>query len=766
MDGFRFPPTGWIWTGLEESFENKMFLFRKLLTLDEVPQAAMVKVSADSRYRLYINGKSVSYGPCKGDDQVWYYDEVDIAPFLQAGENVIAAEVLRLSTLRSANHSIWRTKQAGFYLTGELSFAEKREPMLADETWNWIENTSVTFVPEDSPMQYLDIFEKAKGVELLSGWLHSGYDQTGWKPAKPYMMYEMRKSVSPAGLLPRPIPQMFERPAVFAKIEKIRESSIGIKAWNDLLHGEALILEKNSEHIIEIDAGELTTGFIELLCSGGAGTQIEIMQAESYVYESMPSAFMPMPVKGNRSDSDKGHIKGFADYYVVGGFGVNTDPEKYEPFWFRTFRYVRLTIRTFDKPLQLMRFSYRETGYPLDAKTQVETSDSSLSAIWDMSLRTLRRCMHETYEDCPYYEQLQYAMDARTQILYTYNAAADDRMARRCIDDFHRSLRHDGLTNCCWPTVNSNVIPGFSLYYIMMIHDHMMYFGDNKLVERYMPTVDAILSFFKRNIDDRGLVGQVGGVIMANAFWSFIDWTKEWSNTAGVPDAILEGPITMESLLYTYTLAKAAELADYTGKTESAEIYRKRSASVKAAINKYCMSDDGLYQDGPGVMKFSQHCQVWAVLSETAPEEKWKYLMETALERPGLAKCSVATAYYLFRALEKADMYEKTENLWEPWHEMLRNNLTTCVENETDARSDCHAWGSLALSEMPATILGVNPAKPGYAAISVKPVPGYLKWAKGSVLTPRGEVRVSWKKENGVVSTEVHAPEGVEVIYG
>ncbi len=76
---------------------------------------------------------------------------------------------------------------------------------------------------------------------------------------------------------------------------------------------------------------------------------------------------------------------------------------------------------------------------------------------------------------------------------------------------------------------------------------------------------------------------------------------------------------------------------------------------------------------------------------------------------------------------------------------MLDNHLTTCVENFLDERSDCHAWGSLALYELTSVTLGVRPAAPGYQKISIQPVPGYLDYAKGDVITPHGMVHVEIK---------------------
>ena len=51
-------------------------------------------ISANSRYRLWINGKSVLSGPCKGDKLRHYYETVDVSGYLKEGKNFFAVQVL------------------------------------------------------------------------------------------------------------------------------------------------------------------------------------------------------------------------------------------------------------------------------------------------------------------------------------------------------------------------------------------------------------------------------------------------------------------------------------------------------------------------------------------------------------------------------------------------------------------------------------------------------------------------------------------------
>lgn len=413
------------------------------------------------------------------------------------------------------------------------------------------------------------------------------------------------------------------------------------------------------------------------------------------------------------------------------------------------------------QPLVLRNFTYTETGYPLNVQTKADASDERFKKIWEISERTLRCCMHETYEDCPFYEQLQYAMDTRAQILYTYAISADDRLARKCMEDFRRSQRYDGLLNCAAPRYDASVIPGFSIYYILMLYDHMMYFGDKELLENHMPTVEGILQFFHRNRNSKGYVEKIGGLNGKARFWSFIDWAVEWENTTGIPPAVLKGPVTMESLLYILGLQKAAKIAEYLDRKEQSALLMQRAEQVQEAVRTFCTGKDGMLQDGPGIEEYSQHTQVFAVLTDTvAGEQAKENLRKTILYKEKYSQCSVAMVYYLFRALEKTGMYELTESYWNIWQRMIDKYTTTCVEDEVQERSECHAWGALILYELPSVILGIRPSAPGYEKMEVKPVPGYLKSARGQVITPKGMVNVEWYRENKEIHIKLETSEG------
>ena len=790
------PESRWIWTSEPYDKENPVIvLFRRQLHLDEKPKTCKVSLSADSRYRFFVNGVSVCQGPVKGDREVWYFDQVDLAPYLTAGENVLSVIVLRYPLLHeNGNFSVWRTEYPGFYMDGDLT----SEDFFCHVAGNiHVGKANPYFEP-------LCITEEACGDARLCGWQTPGYRMAEeiWKPATARM--QMNAYVSPFNLLPRPIPFLYEKTCRFPEIMKVRKGKNGAAEWEAFAADpqKTVTIAPHSEAVVELHAGELTTGFLELAVAGGAGAKVKILTSESYAKVDLQAMeqFLAIPQvqamsenerqailhyavnaeKGDRLDAEEGILMGVSDTYTVAGFGTKEVPETYEPFWFRTFRFIQLTIKTDDMPLTLIDFQYRETGYPLEVQTKVTVSDKTLAPIWDISERTLRRCMHETYEDCPYYEQLQYVMDSRFQILATYMTSADDRLARKAIEDFARSQRFDGLVEGAYPSFGSNAIVNFSIFYILMVWDHWRFFGDRSFTIRFLPALERIVQFYHRRLRGNGVVERTSEGGQAGKYWSFIDWVPAWDR--GVPTAILTGDSSVESLLYLLGLSKLAELEEAfaeEGWGSLAAVHQQEAACLKEAIRDWFMDADGLITDGlvkaytdengyvwPAFTEHSQHGQVLAALTEVFTPEEAKKAMQQTLDNPAFHQCTVSWGYYLFRALEKSGLYEQTDARWELWREMVRAHLTTCVENDgIKGRSDCHAWGALALYELPAVTLGVRPGAPGFETILVQPVPGYFTQAEGDVITPKGMVHVAWqRREDGSLDLRVNGPEEVEIL--
>ncbi|MHC9537107.1 alpha-L-rhamnosidase-related protein [Dellaglioa sp. BT-FLS60] len=759
----------WLWEKELNHEKTQLMYFRKEINLETKPLSAFIKISADSRYKIYVNQQLVEVGPSKGDPQCWYFDQMDISPYLMIGANVIGVEVLHYSTKHDiGNFGIFRTNTPGLYIDGEILTENQAISLNTNNSWKVALNKQYSVYAEDDVFSPLYIFEKTAGNELTAGWLYSTFSDVAWEDAYEYQNDQISSSLRPENLKQRKIPFLYRDNKRMKDITNLQSNS-SRKSWENMIKypQKHITIPAYKKEIIELSAGYEETSYLYLLLRQGAGAKIKILYAESYVSdETEMSNGMEIPIKGQRDDYQNGHLNGFYDYYKVLGTGTEAKRESYTPFWFRTFRYLRLEIETFSEELILDDIWHEETGYPLDVQTEVTTSDSSLNDIWEISERTLRRCMHETYEDCPFYEQLQYIMDTRSQILYTYSIANDDRLARQCIDQFSHSINPNGMLNGAYPSYEKNIIPGFSIYYLLMLTDHWQYYKDINLITEYFPIAEQILNYFSNQVNEKGYLNKIGGLNGKSDYWSFIDWAPQWSETSGVPTAIEEGPLTMESLLYLLGLQQGIKLAKIMNDSKKVVEYTTKEAALKQAIISNCMGVNGLLQDGPGVEEYSQHAQVFGIITGVLTGKQAKRnLLETLNNPEDYAQCSVAMSLYLFRALEITGLYDWTNHYWDIWRRMIAKKLTTSVESESGERSDCHAWGALILHELPSVTLGVRPLIAGYSKVEIAPVTGYLKWAKGKVITPVGMIEVAWyKNSDGIINLDYMAPEGVEVV--
>ena len=120
----------WIWVPNfdDTSYEAKFVLFRKTFSLDTVPlEPQYVRVSADTRYRLLINGHRASFGPAKSYLSRWNFEEIDVRPFLRPDKNVIAVRVLRYSFAHAGNSSLIRGNIPGLVFQGVIGVSASLE---------------------------------------------------------------------------------------------------------------------------------------------------------------------------------------------------------------------------------------------------------------------------------------------------------------------------------------------------------------------------------------------------------------------------------------------------------------------------------------------------------------------------------------------------------------------------------------------------------------------------------------------------------------
>ena len=327
-------------------------------------------------------------------------------------------------------------------------------------------------------------------------------------------------------------------------------------------------------------------------------------------------------------------------------------------------------------------------------------------------------------------------MDTRLEALFTFCLGSDRRLAKKCLTEFMQSQYPDGMTQARYPSLNEQVIPGFALHVIYLAADYLKYTPtDRRFIRGLLPKIDAILNWFDNRLNDSGVVGDT-------EYWRFLDWVKEWKD--GSPG---KGAMSCYSFMYSLALKCAADLYNEFGFCDMAAEYENRRERInKAAYEFFYNGEKSLFADTKNG-GYSWHSQIWAVLADAVTGAEATALLERMLGDKSLPHCSYSMMFFVFRALEKAGLYEKAYDLLEGWRNMLSRGLTTWAEDDIQERSDCHGWGSLPIYEFTSVILGVKPLGYDGKAVEIRPTLAGLDFAKGVVPTSAGDIKVDWKKD-------------------
>ncbi len=741
-----------------------VYMFRKGISLPAKPGTYVVHISGDNRYKLFVNEKQVSSGPARGDLYYWNYETVDLAPYLSAGRNIVTALVWNEGELRPEAQISLRT---GFIMQGDTP-AEAE--INTDESWKCAADKGYSPLVNSEVMGYY-VAGPGENIDMrksIRGWKKENFDDSSWNKAT----LSFWRSGSPKGLrdafgwmlVPSAIPAMELQ---VQRLQSVRESDIDMPK-DFPAQASSFTVPAHSKATILLDQGFLTNAYPTLLFSKGkdAGilikyTEALFIPANSSYYKVTGGGYMGSDKiygKGNRNEVKEKIFLGRKDSLVSDGSMM----QEFTSLYWRTFRYILLSIETKEEPLVIDDFYGTFTGYPFRMNARFESDNASLQKVLDIGWRTARLCAMETYVDCPFYEQLEYIGDTRIQAMVSFYNSGDDRLVRNALNLMDHSRIAEGVTLSRHPSFSPQIIPTFSLWYIGMLHDYWMYRPDSSFVAEKLHGTREVLAFFHKYQQPDGSLKDV-------PYWLFTDWVdnqKGWSG--GAAPFGKEGYSAVLDLQLLWTYQVAAELEHKLGMEAYSTEYLKRAVLLKETIQKKYWDDSkGLYADTPEKDLFSQHANALAILTGMATEKDNSILAKKMLEDHSLAPASIYFKYYLHLALVKAGLGNNYLGWLDKWFENIAMGMTTWAEDSdvNTARSDCHAWGASPNIEFYRIVLGIDTDAPGFKRVKIEPHLGALKTASGEMPHPSGKIAVNYKLERGKWNISITLPAGVSGIF-
>jgi len=680
------------------------------------------------------------------------WDEVDLAPALVLGSNVLVALCRYYGTAGP-----WWLPAAPLGTLGRGSFCFETAPasgldLVSDETWRavpapWVPNSWATmhaFPPEvvdgrRAPANLhdpsTDDFRWPPAVVLSGQLAGTILDRP---PAAPYMSPQRRElpQLTSTELFPRRV----------LDLQTVHGSALDEPAarWHTVRTAA------DGDRVVSVwDVGHLTLGHVRIRLSGvppaAAGAELDVVVGEDLRPDGLPEI----------------RPRNWAARFVVGDLGEQ-EVTFFDPVGLRY-------LAAHHPPGLNVSLALEEAVYPRAEGATFECADVRYTELWRSAARTVDLCSTDAFVDCPGREQRAWIADSYVQMLVSYVTNPDWRLIRHQLTLTSQSRHPSGLlaaaAACDFARVGLTT-PDYSLHWIRALAAYWRYSGDERFVRDLLPVAEDIIERYERQRGPSGLLEDFPG-------WVFLDWAQvDRDSVTSAHDA-----------LYAAALDAYAQLP---GAYDVADLFTGSRVAFEALWDE----DRQVYIDAIGTRgrsrRISQHTNAMALLAGVVPADRVEQLIELVAdpaESPlGGRLVTTMTPANVHGTPDEAQrilrfQFEAPSNFDEerdvvaaqPWfcrflHEAyarhdrrehilpsllrweLRSGNGTVQEfwtAEAGKSSRCHGWSASPAYDLTTYILGVRPVEPGYSRAVVDPALGPLSQAWGRVPTPLGWLSVA-----------------------
>lgn len=634
--------------------KNLHVLARSSLTYTRETGKVRIRITADDYYKLYVNGKFAGQGPAPAYPEKYYYNEINLTPYLDEGQNILAVHLYYQGLV----NRVWNSGDGRFGLA--CGILEEGSPAW-EPVWKYCVSKAYSGETTGYETQYLENFDSRLWQE---DWNAKDYDDSSWDKMVPACRADYALCRQPVKML---------------DVYTIEPEQI-----------------KKENGVWRIDFGREITGALNIRAFGKAGDKIIIRCGE----ERCPDGSVRFDMRCN------------CRYEEI--WTLREGECRYEPYDYKGFRYAELRIENGEKTSvhesSILDVKAAVRHYPMKEELcTVTSSEKYLEDIFNICKNAVKCGTQEGYLDCPTREKGQYLGDAFVTAHAQVWLTGSVEMLRKCIDQYAQTSQICPGLMAVAPGSFMQEIADFSLLWPQMLLMEYQFTGDRPFLRTYYSKARGVLAYFESYARDDGLLESV------TEKWNLTDWPENvrdgYDFTLSRPH-VAQGCHNVINALYIGAVKAVSEIEKILGKKRSSDFDKLKKAYIKAF---YCPQKQ-LFCDSEHSTHTALHSNLYALYFGLAPLESERRIADFLLEK-GFC-CGVLLSYFYLKALARSgryqDVYRMMVNETEHgWVNMLREGATACFEawgkEQKWNTSLCHPWASAPVPVLIEDIAGLVP---------------------------------------------------------